>query len=199
MRNELIADIDSAIAAGTKGYFVNFRLSNGGKYAVQNTPARLNEFKSKVLACSGFRSHRTFTPPRIRRAPISEPATIVANFHRDGEFRNAYEASLLAGLEVGFGREISDTARLFTNISFVDIVPDRMMFVGQTFKNTHSTLKWVVVDIKTGAMVGRSFHNNKDSAIADARARTGLIQACAKMDAALEPIDLLQEFLSRCD
>lgn len=107
MRKWLVGKIDDAIAVAPKAAvdFLTFDVPGDGTFKVQNSQARLQEFRKKVLASPGFKDsgqRPNMQPPdQVDTVRNGSGSTVeaVRNFLADGDVQGAIEFAKLKGVE----------------------------------------------------------------------------------------------------
>lgn len=107
MRKWLVGKIDEAIAVAPEAAvdFLSFDVPGDGTFKVQNSQARLQEFRKKVLASPGFKDggqkQNTNPPDQVDSARNGSGSTMEAirNFLADGDVEGAMKFAKLKGVE----------------------------------------------------------------------------------------------------
>ena len=107
MRKWLVGKIDEAIAVAPEAAvdFLSFDVPGDGAFKVQNSQARLQEFRKKVMASPGFKDggqkQNTKPPEQVDSAINGSGSTVEAlrNFLADGDVQGAIEFAKLKGVE----------------------------------------------------------------------------------------------------
>lgn len=107
MRKWLVGKIDEAIAVAPKAAvdFLSFDVPGDGTFKVQNSQARLQEFRKKVMTSPGFKDggQKQNTKPleQVDSAINGSGSTVEAirNFLADGDVQGAIEFAKLKGVE----------------------------------------------------------------------------------------------------
>ncbi|MBP6616365.1 MAG: hypothetical protein KA195_00180, partial [Burkholderiaceae bacterium] len=107
MRKWLVGKIDDAIAVAPEAAvdFLSFDVPGDGTFKVQNSQARLQEFRKKVMASPGFKDggqkQNTKPPEQVDSAINGSGSTVEAlrNFLADGDVQGAIEFAKLKGVE----------------------------------------------------------------------------------------------------
>jgi hypothetical protein len=140
MRKWLVGKIDEAIAVAPEAAvdFLSFDVPGDGTFKVQNSQARLQEFRKKVMASPGFKDggqkQNTKPPEQVDSAINGSGSTVEAlrNFLADGDVQGAIEFAKLKGVE------------------FTPVEPRASMTANGKFKRVPASVKSSVPSVAEG-------------------------------------------------